>query len=152
MKKLFSLVLISLILVSPALAEVDLSGLSFDELVALRAQVDAAIWASDGWQEVIVPTGTYMIGRDIPAGYWTIRPVAGQWSDVAWGPKLDESGIKLDTWSGYAEEILISDSSSLYSNGDTENVSWDLKEGTYIVIEYSSVVFTPFTGFNFGFK
>lgn len=75
MKKLATLILIlALILVPAARAEIDLSGMSFDELVDLQRQVTAAIMQTDEWQEVEVPAGYYEVGVDIPAGRWTIAP------------------------------------------------------------------------------
>ncbi len=55
----------------------DLQGLSFNELLALREQINLAIWNSNEWQCVEVPAGNYTIGIDIPAGYWTISPIEG---------------------------------------------------------------------------
>lgn len=64
-------------LAAPARAEIDLSGMSFAELVDLQQQITAAIMQTDEWQEVKVPSGFYEIGRDIPAGRWTLRPAGG---------------------------------------------------------------------------
>lgn len=76
-KKFITIIItISVIIgVIPALAVsdgIDLSAMSFDELLALRQQVNMAIWQSDGWQAVEVPAGMYQVGVDIPAGKWTI--------------------------------------------------------------------------------
>lgn len=77
MKKLVSFFLTALLLFSAASADpVDLSGLSFDELVALRDQINLAIWNSQEWQEVTVPAGIWQVGKDIPAGHWSIRVAA----------------------------------------------------------------------------
>ena len=38
-------------------ADIDLSGMNYDELVALKDQINRAIWNSDDWQEVEVPQG-----------------------------------------------------------------------------------------------
>ena len=152
MKKLVSLLILCALLTAPALAEIDLSGMTFEELVDLRAQVDLAIFASDGWQEVTVPAGAYVIGRDIPAGYWTIAPVSGAWADVTWGSRFDASGTDIDWDNKYASEIILSSTASIYRTGDIESVSWELKEGTVLLIEHASVVFTPFAGHNLGFK
>ena len=56
MKKfLFSFIVLVLLITSAAADPVDLSGMSFDELVALRDQLNLAIWNSQEWQEVTVP-------------------------------------------------------------------------------------------------
>ena len=73
MKKLFALILALILVSSAAVAEgIDLSGLSFDELLELQQRVNEALWASDGWNHVKVPSGYFEIGSDIPAGRWTI--------------------------------------------------------------------------------
>ena len=74
MKKLITVILIlALILPVAALADLpDLSGLSFNELVQLRDQLNLAIWNSQEWQ-VTVPIGVWKVGEDIPVGKWTIR-------------------------------------------------------------------------------
>ena len=53
--------------------KIDLSGLTYNELVELKDQINLAIWECDEWQEVEVPQGIWKVGEDIPAGHWTIR-------------------------------------------------------------------------------
>lgn len=71
-KRIIAAVALAACLAAPALADIDLSGLSFEELLELQKQVTTALWASDGWQEVTVPTGIYEVGTDIPAGRWNV--------------------------------------------------------------------------------
>lgn len=153
MKKLLVLCLCSLLLAMPlAHAEIDLSGLSFDELLALKEQINLALWASEEWQEVTVPAGVYEIGVDIPAGHWTIRPVDGHTAYITWGPKLEEGGTEVDIWTRYSSEQITSPTDSYAKYNNVESASWKLTDGTFIVIENSSVVFTPYAGANLGFK
>lgn len=75
MKKLLTVILILALLV-PFSAFADLpplDGLTYDELVELKDQINLAIWNSDNWQEVTVPAGIWKIGEDIPEGHWSIR-------------------------------------------------------------------------------
>lgn len=73
MKKLVALVLVFLSLVSVTSAEtIDLSGMNYDELVALRNAVNEAIMERGYEKTVAVPAGTYTVGVDIPAGTYTI--------------------------------------------------------------------------------
>jgi hypothetical protein len=47
----------------------DITNLPYEELLQLQANVNLALWASDGWQEVAVPVGKYyIVGVEIPAG------------------------------------------------------------------------------------
>ena len=54
MKKLVALVLAIVLSAGIALAEgIDLSGMSYDELVALKDRINLAMWQSDEWQMVL---------------------------------------------------------------------------------------------------
>lgn len=148
MKKLVILV-VSLVLVSSAAlattAAFDFSGLSLAQLVEVQQQLNLAMWATDEWQEVEVPAGVYEIGKDIPAGYWTISPEPGEYVIVRWGTALDSSKTDLAGYGSYlAQEGLDGD--------EVANVSWELTDGTYLIIESGSVIFTPFSGHKLGFK
>lgn len=132
MKKLTTLILaLALILAPAAMAEIDLSGMSFDELVDLQYQLNMAIWASDGWQEVEVPAGTYYIGVDIPEGRWTISSTGSALTSLLYS---DETGSMIT-------DMLSAD----------ESINWALVDGTMLVIEWGSVKFTPYIP-SFSFK
>ena len=154
MKKLLSLLVLAALLLSvPASAEFDLSGMSFDELIALREQVNLALWATEEWQEVTVPAGAYTIGKEIPAGYWTIRPVDGKTASVSWGSRFDATGAEVDLWGDFGVFEQITSATDSYAQyNDIRSVSWDLIEGTVLVIGSASVIFTPYTGVSLGFK
>lgn len=101
MKKLFALVLVSMILASAAaLADVDLSDLSYTDLLALRDQVQAELISRPEWKQVTVPGGTWTVGEDIPAGSYSIYPVKSVVIHL-WGAAVDD----FDTAGG----MLISD-------------------------------------------
>ena len=57
MKKILPLLIIIAILLSAStsIADVDISNLSYDELVILKDKINLAIWNSYEWQEVQVP-------------------------------------------------------------------------------------------------
>lgn len=78
MKKLLALILILVCVTSFAAAEsIDLSGLSFDQLMELRNKLNAEIISRAEWKEVTVPAGTWIVGEDIPAGTYSITPKNG---------------------------------------------------------------------------
>ena len=68
MKKALVILLVLMVCVCAYAESIDLSGMNYDELLDLRQAVEMAIWNSDGWQEVEVPAGIYVIGEDIPEG------------------------------------------------------------------------------------
>ena len=70
---------------------IDLDTITYDEAVALKDQLNLAIWNSAEWQEVTVPQGIYEVGVDIPAGHWTIVAAKGARSLIKWVTKLNET-------------------------------------------------------------
>ena len=81
MKKIFSLLLVFVILSMPAALaeEIDLSKFSYQELQALYRKVRIEMIQRPEWKDVIVHQGIYVIGKDIPEGdyEWELRIVTG---------------------------------------------------------------------------
>lgn len=155
MKRIVTLLLLLCALSIPALAEVDLSGMTYDELVALKDQINLAMWSSQEWQEVTVPQGVWEIGEDIPEGHWTIKPADGVWTSVQYGSVLDTNGKELSYRSDdYYSETMVSPSSRVYEEGkDPTQIDIDAKAGAYICIDNGDAVFTPYAGKpSLGFK
>lgn len=154
MKKFLAASALCLALCAPAVADVDLSGLSYAELVSLKDQINLAMWACEEWQEVTVPQGVWEVGVDIPAGHWTISPVDGAWASVAYGSVLDASGKSLEYSRDRFSEIIVSPNSRIFTAGqDASQIDIDAKSGAYIVVDDGDVVFTPYAGKpSLGFK
>ena len=155
MKKIFCVLVVGILLISTAavIADgVDLSGMSFDELVALKEQINLAIWNSQEWQEVRVPTGLYKVGEDIPAGKWTVLAPEGSYNYVKWGTKPDASGTHLESWEG--NEMIYSTSFERYDpNNHRSQLDIELFDGMYFYVEDGSAIFTPYNGKpDLGFK
>lgn len=155
MKKLFVLLLIIFtILPSFSLAEIDLTSLSYDELVSLKSQVELAIWQCEEWQEVEVPKGVYVVGQQIPAGKWTIKAADSVNCYIKWGDLLDDSGVDV-SWEGRISEseVLYSPNYRYYQKGDATEVAWELRTGDYFIVEDGIALFTPYAGApSLGFK
>ena len=149
MKKLLcALLILVLSLPLAASADVDLSGMSFDELVALREQINLAIWNCQEWQEVTVPIGIWKIGEDIPVGKWTIRiadDATASWAYFNYGNQLDETGTGLSV-SGSVWHSFNLNSKDSKDNDSPVSVDIDCQKDMYIVIERAPLVFSPFTG------
>ena len=147
--RILALILVLVLLVVPsAFAAVDLSGMSYDELVALKDQINLAIWNSQEWQEVTVPQGVWKVGEDIPTGHWTIKTEANS-SSITICTKLDETGKDADyskTKFLHFEQIHSPDGMFFDEKSDKTEVDLELKEGTYVIIEYGNAIFTPYTG------
>ena len=78
MKKLICLLLIiCLFPVIAAADSLDLSDLSYDQLVALQHYITMEIMKRPEWKEVNVPAGKWIVGVDIPEGEYSIKPYNG---------------------------------------------------------------------------
>lgn len=154
MKKYLIACALFLSLAMPVSAEIDLSGMSYAELVALKDQINLAMWDCEQWQEVTVPQGIWEVGVDIPAGHWTVTAADGAWASVMYGSKLNENGKSLARSDDYFSEIIVSPSSRIYAEGqDNPQIDIDAKTGAYICVDDGSVVFTPYSGKpSLGFK
>lgn len=139
MRKLFVL-LLALLMIGTAVAEgIDLSGMSYEDLIDLRQQVDAAIWASDGWQEVPVPAGVYVIGEDIPSGRWTVSP----------GERLSSFTL-YPTKADYTEQTYNYVTLQMLSEG--ESYTLEVQDGQCLEIGGGALTFAPYVGAALGFK
>ena len=138
MKKLLTVLIVLALLGAAALAEqIDLSGMSYEDLLALRQQVDAAIWASDGWQEVEVPAGVYTIGEDIPTGRWSVSPTGVVAAITLYPDKSDYTG---QTYNILTTAAIM----------EGESFTLDASEGNCLEIG-GTVVFRPYVSAALGF-
>ena len=158
MKKLLAVTLIlALLLPVAALADLpDISGLSFDELVQLKDQINLAMWNSQEWQEVTVPAGVWEIGNDIPEGHWTIRlAVEDQLTNVVCTDRLNEFKTDVDYgWKGVMASLCNKkkNDGTLKYPEYMEETDIDMKAGMYFICKIP-VIFTPYTGKpDLGFK
>ena len=105
------------------------------------------MFETDEWQEVEVPQGVYKIGEDIPAGKWTIRPVNGGHTYVYWGDMLKPSGLSL-SGSGkiYEYANLYSKTHEWYRTDDQTEITFDMQDGQYFIVDMGVAVFTPYAG------
>lgn len=142
-------------------ADVDLAGMSFDELIALKDQINLAIWNSEEWQEVTVPQGRWIVGEDIPAGKWTVKcanigldnPYMA-FTFISWGEKLDEDG-DISYMDRYGSEFIYNPNSKYYGEGAITETTIEFFDGDIVDIGNSNnqAVFMPYTGKpSLGFK
>ena len=147
---------IMLLSLSTVYAEgMDLSGLSFDELIALKDKINLAIWNSQEWQEVTVPQGEWVVGQDIPAGKWTIKCAdinRSDWMmkecDIEWGFLKSNGNIDHYTSKGGGDVTLYNPNHKDYEAGKVTEVLADLQEGMIVRIReaYAPALFTPYAG------
>ena len=132
-------------------SEIDLSGLSYMELVLLKGKINLAIWNSQEWQEVEVPQGVWEVGADIPAGKWEIKALPGAYTHVTYGNELKNGGTDVKT---KAYEFIY-DPEFIRYDPNSDVTSWiiELEEGYYVEIDEGPAVFMPYSGKpDLGFK
>lgn len=157
MKKLIAVALMLCLLIPAAVAEdIDLSKLSFSELAMLRNLCQMEMMKRDEWQSVTVPVGVWKIGEDIPAGHWNItasKDSAYGWGSIEYCDKLDITKKEPDRHNVslyYHAQVKYPGSNA---SVEATSIDLELEEGMYLIIEYSAMVFTPYTGKpNLGFK
>ena len=126
MKKLLILAIV-LFMIPIAAADdgIDLTALSYAQLVDLQQRISAEIVTRPEWKEVTVPSGTWTVGKDIPAGEYSISATkTGGYLRIR-----DERG-KLLQGCGIRE--------AADRIGKVE-----LKEGYTVEIERGSLIFAP---------
>lgn len=96
MKRFVLIFLAAVLLAGCACAESNLSSMSYDDLIALQKSVTAEIMTRPEWKEVKVPAGEWIIGEDIPAGYYSVTA-------LEWFVTLEYYPNKNDTFYDYFE-------------------------------------------------
>lgn len=112
-------------------SHIDLSTLTYSELLNLRSEVECAIIQSEEWRTVTVPVGIYDIGSDIPAGAYSLISAPTNTTTVSL-LVLDSSGATIRTWN------------LLTAGSEIGRISFD--EGQSILISGGEIVFTPYVG------
>lgn len=154
MKRFLAILILAAAVVMSASAELpDISGLTFEELVALRDQINLAIWSSQEWQEVTVPEGVWIIGEDIPAGHWTVR-VAGKFDlcSVSIMDRMDPVTHLPEFGAQLLQFIIGSPGYSAFGEVTAESADFIMLEGWFFKCT-GAVIFTPYAGKpDLGFK
>ena len=100
MKKLICVLL--LVCMMPVFAAAEFSDLSFDELLELRTELEAEIISRPEWKEVTVPSGTWIVGEDIPVGSYSIHPTSkgayfrlkrNGWTEISQGIRKENAAF-----------------------------------------------------------
>lgn len=91
MKKLIPVILALLLIPASCFADIDLSGMSYDDLVALSKQVGIAMMEHEDFESVVVPANIWAVGEDIPEGTWVLTSANGDYVSVQYGKTLDSS-------------------------------------------------------------
>ena len=156
MKKIVSILIMIFIYFSSICVayadDIDLSKMSYDELVALKDRIDFVIWNSEEWQEVEVPQGVWEVGVDIPSGKWTIKAKPTASTAIYVGQSTKDGGT--DVAGCYASEYIKDKDSTKYNaNSDVSTWTIELEDGIFVKISSGPALFTPYSGKpSLGFK
>jgi len=134
MKRFLSLLLVLVLLSSFACAEnprAALADLTFEQLYLMIDVVNAEIVSRPEWKSTTVPAGDWIVGRDIPAGSYSISIIDGKTAYIC---------VKGPATSLWETSFFFSQSmtSEEYNIGRIE-----LKDGYSVHIEYHPVLFAP---------
>ena len=134
MKRKFLSVILTLCLLLPviALAEVDLSAMSVDELIALNKAIVMQLMSRKDFKEVPVSAGTYKVGEDIPAGMYTVKAE-------------DDQYVVLYVFDSNGDYTL-----KMYTvKADSPIGKLVLEDGETVATVGGSVIFMPYAGLGF---
>lgn len=134
MKKLIIAVLIAVMIPVIALADVDLASMSFEELKALQQAINEEIVKRPEWKEVIVPSGKWIVGKDIPAGDYSIKPYGGG------------AFLTVENPEGGFGRLVVNQGVRNSSNSIGKVI---LEEGYIVTVETGSLIFAPAIGLGF---
>jgi hypothetical protein len=149
MKRKAALIMALMMAGTVAFADVDLKGMTVEELEALQEQISSELMERNGVHPVTVPIGVWKVGKDIPLGHWTITAAENAlygWSSVVYCETLDETGKKPNVIDGgfyYHGQIKVPGSDAYVAS---EALDIDMQNEGYIIVEYGDVVFTPYEG------
>lgn len=148
MKRIAAFVAAIMLLSSYALADIDLSTMTLEELNALKQQINLEIASRPEVKSVTVPVGVWEIGKDIPAGHWTMTVEDGHSSDFAtivYCSNLNETGKGADIMSKvfFHDYIKVPGSSAPV---ELTSLDLDMNAGMYLIINSCPVIFTPYSG------
>lgn len=73
MKKLICILLLVCMMPAISAADSGLSSMSYEELISLQKIIMLEIMSRPEWKEVNVPAGQWIIGDDIPPGFYSIK-------------------------------------------------------------------------------
>jgi hypothetical protein len=152
MKRIIIITLALVLFIVPALAETDLSGMTFDELRELQTRITKELTNRPEWKSVPVPPGIYKVGVDIPAGEWAITCGESMfyYVNVECGEKTNETGTRIKPGNGWQFSTMICQPGT-GEGKNPESLTVILTEGQYIYIQYGQAVFSTPERVDLGF-
>ena len=149
MKKIISLLMICVFFLPVSvMADLpDISELSYVELVQLKDELNLAIWNSNEWKEVTVPAGVWIVGVDIPAGYWEINTIGEDYMFCSYFEKLNDLGDGPARGSRGRVDMISTrkNKDGSWENNEAHVLYLNMEDGMYFKCSHD-VVFSPYSG------
>ena len=158
MKRISALIAALLILASTAIAEMDLSGMTLDELVELHEQLNLILFEQA--KSVTIPQGIWLVGKDIPAGTYLIRcadlgrdSTDMRYCLIRWGKSKPTDEGKFEGNDRLGDISIYNPNNKKYQEGGVIEYIATFENGMYIFIMgiHNKAVFYQYTGPNFTF-
>lgn len=127
-----------------------ISQMLYSELMALKAELDQAIWEKGKWLDITVRPGIIQVGKDIPAGWWRIstdETVLSAWIQTGLVLYDDGSGIH-STKSAEAATSQM-DQPNFFFLGSVDKlyeVVVYLPDGMYVDVSSDPILFSTHAG------
>ena len=138
MKKLFCLLLVLVLFPAACLADLpDVSGLSKEELIELDIIINNILFERSLPDGILIPSGDYIVGADIPAGEYRADVVSDVGGRVAVYPSKEKA--EKDSMSYLFEAYL----GNMWG---TLTFRLVLEDGNYLTIKYNSLKLYPYLG------
>jgi len=112
---------------------VDLTALSFEELLTLRQEIDQLLLASDAYSEFTLAQGTFTVGTDFPEGTYTMTSPVLAAVGIFNGDPHDDANLEV-----------------MFTVTKKENIEKiELKDGQIVTISGSNVTVATYTGLDY---
>lgn len=137
MKKVTALLLAILLLTAPvALAAFDLGSMTTEQLLSLRSDIQAELLSRGKVKSFTVPSGTYEVGVDFPAGTYSVSL---------------ESGFLTSLMVGVSEKALAAYDVTGMHAVSQESIIGKLKliDGEFVAVNGTPLVFSLYSGLKF---
>ena len=111
-------------------------------------EISELLKASPEYNEIIVETGVWKIGEDIPAGKYEIRPLEGEKTGIEYGTRVAEDGLQLDKARSIWATLVDEKNTSYDKTEDLSVDYWTMEEGDFfaVVREGKPAVLTTYIG------
>jgi hypothetical protein len=136
MRKLITIIMIlALLMPAAALADIDLSGMTREELIELDHRIQLQLFSEQLVNGVTINPGKYIVGEDLPAGTYRAEVI------------IPETSVAFGLACVYNPDDLWTETSGSMIGKGYENIGKLIMEDDQIfVVDLYSIIIYPYTG------